>query len=109
MDPLNLDAIKERTAYFPATGRVSREEVAAMIDVIEALHKQIDRLAQFILTEVPGEPSQSEGAVNCAIRIMQHQRTQIEALWAALEGGPGVNHLRLGQIPPSSACSNGAT
>ncbi len=32
---------------------------------------QIDRLAQFILNEVPGEPSENEGAVDTAIRLMR--------------------------------------
>jgi hypothetical protein len=32
---------------------------------------QIARLARFIMEEVPGEPSQSEGAVECAIRIIR--------------------------------------
>lgn len=31
---------------------------------------QIERLAQFIMAEVPGEPSISEGAVDCAIRLL---------------------------------------
>lgn len=37
----------------------------------ESLRIQIDRLAQFILDEVPGEPSRSEGAVDTAIRIIK--------------------------------------
>jgi len=40
-------------------------------DVTETLQSQIDRLARFIMEEVPGEPSQSEGAVDTAIRIMR--------------------------------------
>jgi len=32
---------------------------------------QIDRLAKFIIDKVPGEPSESEGAVDCAIRLLQ--------------------------------------
>lgn len=40
-----------------------------------ALHRswgeQIDKLARFILNEVPGEPAQSEGAVDTAIRWMR--------------------------------------
>jgi hypothetical protein len=42
----------------------SREEYAA-------LKAQIDRLAVFIMDEVPGEPSQSQGAVDTAIRIIK--------------------------------------
>ena len=36
----------------------------------ETPRQQIDRLANFIMAEVPGEPSESEGAVDCAIRII---------------------------------------
>jgi hypothetical protein len=32
--------------------------------------EQIDKLARFILRNVPGEPSESEGAVDCAIRLI---------------------------------------
>ena len=32
---------------------------------------QIDLLAEFIMAEVPGEPSKSEGAGECAIRIIR--------------------------------------
>ncbi len=33
--------------------------------------QQIEKLANFIMSEIPGEPSQSEGAIDCAIRIMR--------------------------------------
>lgn len=33
--------------------------------------EQIDKLAKFILEEVDGEPSQSESAVDTAIRIIR--------------------------------------
>lgn len=36
----------------------------------KTLQQQIDRLARFIMAKIPGEPSRSEGAVDCAIRIM---------------------------------------
>jgi hypothetical protein len=32
---------------------------------------QIDRLGQWIMENVPGEPSRSEGAVDCAIRLLR--------------------------------------
>jgi hypothetical protein len=35
------------------------------------LSGQIDKLANFIMNEVPGEPRESEGAVDCAIRIIR--------------------------------------
>lgn len=37
----------------------------------ETLKSQIDRLARFIMAEVPGEPSESEGAVDTAIRVIR--------------------------------------
>lgn len=39
----------------------------------ESPKKQIERLANFIMEEVPGEPSQSEGAVDTAIRWMREK------------------------------------
>ncbi len=50
----------------------------------ESLDSQIDRLAKFIMEEVDGEPSQSEGAVDCAIRIIrklqERQRAKDEVI-----------------------------
>ncbi|MBA7633886.1 hypothetical protein ES703_41457 [subsurface metagenome] len=37
----------------------------------ESAEEQIQRLATFIMLEVDGEPSQSEGAVDCAIRVIK--------------------------------------
>jgi hypothetical protein len=44
---------------------------APAVPVGESLDSQIDRLANFIMAEVPFEPSQSEGAVDTAIRWMR--------------------------------------
>lgn len=33
--------------------------------------KQINELARFILEEVLGEPSQNEGAIECAMRLIR--------------------------------------
>lgn len=46
---------------------------------VESLHSQIDRLASFIMADVPGEPSQSEGAVDTAIRIMRTRQSEPNA------------------------------
>lgn len=56
----------------------------------DTLESQVGRLAAFITGRVPGEPSQSEGAVDTAIRILgrhypdpgANQRTTVEALTA---------------------------
>jgi len=36
----------------------------------ESAAQQINRLAQFIMDEIPGEPSQSQSAVDTAIRLL---------------------------------------
>jgi hypothetical protein len=38
---------------------------------VETPREQVSRLAVFIMTEVPGEPSQNEGAVDTAIRLIR--------------------------------------
>jgi hypothetical protein len=40
----------------------------------EPLEQQVARLADFIMDEIPGEPSQSEGAVDTAIRLLRAAR-----------------------------------
>ena len=37
----------------------------------ESLPSQVNRLATFISEEIPGEPSKSEGAIDCAIRLLR--------------------------------------
>jgi hypothetical protein len=56
--------------------QLARAEVAEQR--VHDLELQIDALANYILSEVPGEPSQSEGAVDTAIRVMREQRTQLD-------------------------------
>lgn len=49
---------------------------------------QIEKLANFIMAEIDGEPSEDEGAVDCAIRIMKCQNkdklTGSEAVYGLL-------------------------
>ncbi len=42
-------------------------------EMTETPEAQIERLAAFIMAEVPGEPSESEGAVDTAIRIIRRR------------------------------------
>lgn len=46
----------------------------------EALDEQVGRLADWIMENVDGEPSQSQGAVDTAIRLLDAWQRQIEAL-----------------------------
>jgi len=52
---------------------LGKEESAAGIlaEDQEFLQGQIDTLAEMIMAEVPGEPSRSEGACECAMRVMR--------------------------------------
>jgi len=55
------------------------EQVEELIDRDRAdLKGQIDDLASYIMDHVPGEPSQNEGAVYCAIRVMEKQAEEIK-------------------------------
>lgn len=40
------------------------------------VNSQIDKLANFIMSEVEGEPSQNQGAVDTAIRIIKSYQNQ---------------------------------
>jgi len=44
--------------------------------------EQIDILADHIIFNIPGEPSQSEGAGDCAIRLLDEARAKIAELEA---------------------------
>jgi hypothetical protein len=47
----------------------------------EPLESQVERLARFIMENIPGEPSQSEGAIDTAIRLLSEERTLGKADW----------------------------
>lgn len=63
--------------FFDQGDTSTMEEIAQQLDGIEQryggkdpLQAQVNRLATFIMTEVPGEPSENEGAIDTAIRVM---------------------------------------
>jgi hypothetical protein len=47
--------------------------------------QQIDRLASYITDKIPGEPSQDQGAVDTAIRLLSGYRFVIDLLSGALD------------------------
>lgn len=49
-------------------------------DTSESLESQVDRLATFITSEVTGEPSQNQGAIDTIIRVVRQQKVEIENL-----------------------------
>ncbi len=68
--------------------REERDEARAEVKRLqddETLGSQIDRLADFIMREVPGEPSENEGAIDTAIRVMRRVKTLTMALDVATD------------------------
>jgi hypothetical protein len=52
---------------------------------LEDLASQVDRLAKFIMSEIPGEPSQSQGAVDTAIRLLTEEQQAVRELVEAAQ------------------------
>lgn len=49
------------------------QEIKEILDGYDNLRGQMSELANFIMKEVDGEPSQSQGAVDTAIRIIREK------------------------------------
>jgi hypothetical protein len=73
-----LGKVVKQKDELECTQEVQRRQIQASAAHAEKLVEQIDRLAEFIMAMVPGEPSLSEGAVDCAIRVMRKWRYAIE-------------------------------
>ena len=72
--------IDYRVAYAEAANRFSQalaDDMAVMRTQLAEAQAEIERLAQFIIHDVPGEPSKSEGAVDTAIRVIITLRTKL--------------------------------
>lgn len=66
-----------------------RAAVPALLDALDEAESDTDRLAQFIIGNITGEPSQNQGAVDTAIRVMdalQSENAALKARVAELEG-----------------------
>jgi hypothetical protein len=50
-----------------------------------SLDHQVANLAQYIMDEVPGEPSESQGAIDTAIRLLRLFQVERDALLEALK------------------------
>lgn len=92
----SLDAIAWKVStLFPAEPQSGETLEAPVIRLLQRLwakehglglgtdawaHAQVDVLAKFILNEIPGEPSQNEGAVDTAIRLLRSYAHRVRAL-----------------------------
>jgi hypothetical protein len=70
--------VEKRTLTGEEILRLQREALANAASglgdfrpIPESLEAQVKRLADVIMHEVPGEPSQNEGAIDCAIRLLR--------------------------------------
>ena len=70
---LGFSMLKQREEF-----TVSKDDVLELIDQLDEpeVNSQIDKLANFIMSEVEGEPSQNQGAVDTAIRIIKSYQNQ---------------------------------
>ena len=72
------------------------------------MNSQIERLATFIMDEIPGEPSRSEGAVDTAIRLLKRayvpsslkKREGNETLGMVVEDDCTIGELRNNRFGP---------
>jgi hypothetical protein len=79
---------------------ITELEGVLMADAYTDAHKfkkeprvsQIDLLADYIMSEIPGEPSQDEGAGDCAVRLLKKYRRALEAIMQNL-GEPGPEYF----------------
>jgi hypothetical protein len=53
-----------------ATTPHKAQQLVEAANLGETLDEQVKRLADFIMFSIPGEPSQSDGAVDTAIRLL---------------------------------------
>ena len=68
-----LMTLRNLTSVNAAPEAMEPASLEAATSYVAALN-QIDRLAGFIMEAFPGEPSQDEGAVDCAIRLLRQAR-----------------------------------
>jgi hypothetical protein len=71
--------------------KACQERAEAAEQARDQLDAQIERLAHFIMQHVPGEPSQSQGAVDTAIRLLE-RATRLAVLEAATRAWDDPDH-----------------
>lgn len=70
---LNIEALKTDKLIFNKKVDAKIEmlgEVEKLMNSHQHLSNEIDRLAEFIINNVEGEPSENQGAVDTAIRLL---------------------------------------
>ena len=75
-----MAAVHTQLAALPARGPVPAADVGWVAPSEVDAGLQIDRLAEFISANVPGEPSRSESAVDTAILVITNLQNEIAVL-----------------------------
>jgi hypothetical protein len=73
---------KDEWHFFPEELKLIKEGEKEVINL--ELHDQIDKLANFIMENIPGEPSRNEGAIDTVIRLLKKWKN-FEVLLKALK------------------------
>lgn len=76
-------ATEERLAKIRSLIHHYQKDVPWLLEQLDQRSGQIDTLASFIMQEVEGEPSESQGAVDTAIRIITQLQERVRELEAA--------------------------
>lgn len=97
-DPIELRRARELAAQAwcePSTSRfvMQPELCEAFAQILARYTGQITQLADFILSEILGEPSQNQGAVETAIRLLREARP------TPTTAAQGVDNREAGDLP----------
>ena len=83
-DPMTDERLKELEAVVKQHLRPELLEACREIRRLREVDTQNDILAEFILENIEGEPSRSEGAVECAIRLLGERYREHTECWIPL-------------------------
>ena len=83
MRDLRDEAIAESSAWAREVERLRQARDAVPRSEVQA--SQVDRLGRFILEHIPGEPSQSEGAIDTVLRLLGERAAWLATAQEAVE------------------------
>ncbi|KKL99607.1 hypothetical protein LCGC14_1812760 [marine sediment metagenome] len=85
---------KRKPMNYTKVIEILKTKILPKITNQEEMEKQITDLANFIMKDVESEPSQNQGAIETAIRIIKESKTELATLKAELEEANKFNKER---------------
>ena len=87
------EALRDGNAYLLkcALERLLEGSVEFKPTLRDGSPNQVNVIAAYIIAEIPGEPSRSEGAGDTAVRLLKKYRAALQSAKSEL-GVPGSNH-----------------